>query len=146
MPGQYCGVRPKDPSHSIAYPSSHGSTVTGPPEWPPFSTHMLLTYPWQEEVGLLLSLRSESVSTCQVPLFYQARWHVGIQKKTIFRLLPVRKSMTQILRVGGSWRKNILMMLEALGKASEAGALEPSMDGGPALRLALYLLTPFPSS
>lgn len=44
VPGQYCGVRPKDPSHSIVYPGGHRSTVTGPPEWPPFLTHKLLTY------------------------------------------------------------------------------------------------------
>lgn len=72
-----------------------------------FDTQAADLYTWREEVGLLLSLRSESVSTCGVPLLYQSRWHVGIQKKTIFRLLPVRKSMTQIPRVGGSWRKNI---------------------------------------
>lgn len=48
---------------------------------------------------------------------------MGIQKKTKFRLLPVIKSMTQILSVGGSWRDNILMMLEARGKASQVRAL-----------------------
>lgn len=53
--------------------------------------------PRQEEARLLLSLR---VRTCQVRLVYQTRWHAGVQKKMKFRLLPVRKFMAQILRVG----------------------------------------------
>lgn len=33
--------------------------------------------------------------------------------------LPVRKSVTQMLSVGGHCRENILMTLEALGKVHE---------------------------